>query len=116
MTFRIPGNLKKVIQTVDEMSGGRVEAGFGAGWNETEHEQLGIPFPPIGERYDMLEEQMAIIHGIWTEPDGWSYAGDHWTVRGSKQHGPIARGGRRHPHSSSAARAAAALGARRQVR
>ena len=98
VTFRIPGNLAKVIQTVDEMSGSRVEAGFGAGWNETEHEQLGIPFPPIGERYDMLEEQMAIIHGIWTEPDGWSYAGDHWTVRGSKQHGPIARGKRRHPH------------------
>ena len=89
-----------VIQTVDEMSGGRVEAGFGAGWNETEHEQLGIPFPPIGERYDMLEEQMAIIHGIWTEPDGWSYAGDHWTVRGSKQHGPIARGGGGIPTSS----------------
>ena len=99
MTFEIPGNLAKVIQTVDEMSGGRVEQGFGAGWNETEHEKLGIPFPPIGgERYDMLEEQMAIIHSIWTgEPDGWSYEGDHWTVRGSKQHGPIARGERRHP-------------------
>jgi len=98
VTFRIPGNLAKVIQTVDEMSGGRVEAGFGAGWNEDEHEQLGIPFPPISERYDMLEEQMAIIHGVWTQPDGWSYDGDHWTLRGSKQHGPIARGGRRHPH------------------
>jgi F420-dependent oxidoreductase-like protein len=98
VTFRVPGNLAKVIQTVDEMSDGRVEAGFGAGWNEAEHEQLGIPFPGIGERYDMLEEQMAIIHGIWTEPDGWSYTGDHWRVRDSKQHGPIARGGRRHPH------------------
>ena len=98
VTFRIPGNLAKVIQTVDEMSDGRVEAGFGAGWNENEHEQLGIPFPPIGERFDMLAEQMAIIHGVWTEPDGWSYAGDHWQVKGSKQHGPIARGGRRHPH------------------
>jgi len=98
VTFRIPGNLAKVIQTVDEMSDGRVEAGFGAGWNENEHEQLGIPFPPIGERFDMLAEQMAIIHGVWTEPDGWSYAGEHWQVTGSKQHGPIARGGRRHPH------------------
>jgi len=98
VTFRIPGNLAKVIQTVDEMSDGRVEAGFGAGWNENEHEQLGIPFPPIGERFDMLAEQMAIIHGVWTEPDGWSYAGEHWQVTGSQQHGPIARGGRRHPH------------------
>ncbi|HEX5039520.1 MAG TPA: TIGR03560 family F420-dependent LLM class oxidoreductase [Candidatus Limnocylindria bacterium] len=98
VTFRIPGNLAKVIQTVDEMSDGRVEAGFGAGWNESEHGQLGIPFPPIGERFDMLEEQMAIIHGLWTEPDGWSYAGKHWTVSSSKQHGPISRGGRRHPH------------------
>ena len=98
VTFRIPGNLAKVIQTVDEMSGGRVEAGFGAGWNADEHAQLGIPFPDIGERYDMLTEQMAIIHGLWTEPDGWSYEGEHWQVRDAKRHGEIARGGRRHPH------------------
>jgi alkanesulfonate monooxygenase SsuD/methylene tetrahydromethanopterin reductase-like flavin-dependent oxidoreductase (luciferase family) len=80
------------------MSGGRVEAGFGAGWNEDEHAQLGIPFPDLGERFDMLEEELAILHGLWTEPDGWSYEGEHWTVRGSKRHGEIARGGRRHPH------------------
>ncbi len=98
VTFRMPGNLAKVIQTVDEMSGGRVEAGFGAGWNEDEHAQLGIPFPPIGERYDMLTEQMAILHGLWTEPDGWSFKGEHWQVRGSMAHGEVARGGRRHPH------------------
>jgi F420-dependent oxidoreductase-like protein len=98
VTFRLPGNLAKVVQTVDEMSGGRVELGLGAGWNDDEHAQLGIPFPPIGERYDMLEEQLAILHGLWTEPDGWSYEGEHWTVRGSKRHGEVARGGRRHPH------------------
>jgi len=98
VTFRIPGNLVKVIQTVDEMSDGRVEAGFGAGWNAEEHAQLGIPFPGIGERFDMLEEQMAIIHGLWTEDDGWSYEGRHWKVEGAKRHGEIARGGRRHPH------------------
>ncbi|MEP7081527.1 MAG: TIGR03560 family F420-dependent LLM class oxidoreductase [Chloroflexota bacterium] len=97
VTFRLPGNLAKVIQTVDEMSGGRVEAGFGAGWNEDEHAQLGFPFPTLRERYDMLEEQLAIIHGLWTEPDGWSYDGKHWQVRGSMRHGEIARGGRRHP-------------------
>ncbi|HEX2765188.1 MAG TPA: TIGR03560 family F420-dependent LLM class oxidoreductase [Candidatus Limnocylindria bacterium] len=98
VTFRIPGNHAKVIQTVDEMSDGRVEAGFGAGWNEEEHAQLGIPFPPLGERYDMLEEALAIIHGLWTEPDGWSYEGRYWQVRNAKRHGEIARGGRRHPH------------------
>jgi F420-dependent oxidoreductase-like protein len=98
VTFRIPGNLAKVIQTVDEMSGGRVEAGFGAGWNADEHAQLGIPFPDIGERYDMLTEQMAIIHGLWTEPAGWGYDGEHWQVRGAVRHGEIARGGRKHPH------------------
>ena len=98
VTFRLPGNLAKVIQTVDEMSGGRIEAGFGAGWNAEEHAQLGLPFPEITERYDMLTEQMEIIHGLWTQPDGWSFEGEHWQVEGAKRHGELARGGRRHPH------------------
>jgi len=98
VTFRVPGNLAKVIQTVDEMASGRIEAGFGAGWNADEHAQLGIAFPEIDERYDMLEEQMAILHGLWTEPDGWSYDGSYWQVRGSSRHGEVTRGGRRHPH------------------
>ena len=98
VTFRIPGSLAKVIQTADEMSGGRVEAGFGAGWNEDEHAQLGIPFPPIDQRYDMLGEQLAILHGLWTEPDGWSFDGRYWQVRGARRHGDVARGDRRHPH------------------
>ncbi len=98
VTFRLPGNLAKVIQTVDEMSGGRIEAGFGAGWNAEEHAQLGLPFPDITERYDMLTEQMEIIHGLWTQPDGWSFEGEHWQVEGAKRHGELARGGRRHPH------------------
>ena len=98
VTFRLPGNLAKVVQTVDEMSGGRIEAGFGAGWNDDEHAQLGLPFPPLRERFDMLEDQMAIIHGLWTEPDGWSFEGRHWDVKGSMRHGEVARGGRRHPH------------------
>ncbi|MGQ0607324.1 MAG: TIGR03560 family F420-dependent LLM class oxidoreductase [Chloroflexota bacterium] len=98
VTFRVPGNLAKVIQTVDEMSGGRIEAGFGAGWNEDEHAQLGIPFPPLGERYDMLAEELAMLHGLWTEDDGWTFEGNHWQIRGTKRHGEVARGGRRHPH------------------
>lgn len=98
VTFRVPGNLAKVIQTVDEMAGGRIEAGFGAGWNAEEHAQLGIRFPDIDERYDMLTEQMAILHGLWTEPDGWSFKGDHWQVTDARRHGTVERGGRRHPH------------------
>src|SRR5918994_1084168 len=97
VTFRLPGTLAKIIQTVDEMSDGRVEAGFGAGWNADEHGQLGIPFPDIGERFDMLEEQMAIIHGLWTEGDGWSYEGRHWRVEGAIKHGEVGRGGGRPP-------------------
>jgi F420-dependent oxidoreductase-like protein len=97
VTFRVPGNFAKVVQTVDEMSDGRVEAGLGAGWNEDEHAQLGIGFPTLGERFDMLEEALAVIHGVWTEPDGWTYDGAHWQVRGSLRHGEMGRAGRRHP-------------------
>lgn len=75
VTFRHPGVLAKIVTTVDEMSGGRVEVGVGAGWNEEEHRQLGLAFPPITERADLLEDQLAILHGLWGEPDGWSYEG-----------------------------------------
>jgi F420-dependent oxidoreductase-like protein len=99
VTFRQPGNLAKVISTVAEMSGGRLEVGVGAGWNELEHRQLGLPFPATGERYDMLEEQLEILHGLWTEPDGWSFAGRHWQVQDALFHPrPAAPAGRRHPN------------------
>src|SRR3954471_2197656 len=84
VTFRSAGNLAKVVTTVDEMSGGRVELGLGAGWNDLEHSQHGLPFPDLRERFDMLEEQLAIVHGLWTEPDGWSYAGAHWQIRDAR--------------------------------
>src|SRR5918992_5968341 len=58
VTFRLPGNLAKVVATVAEMAGGRVELGLGAGWNELEHRQHGLRFPQTGERFDMLEEQL----------------------------------------------------------
>ena len=99
VTFRYPGQLAKVATTVDEMSGGRIELGCGAGWNEVEHAELGLPFPPLRERVDMLEEELTIIHGLWTEPDGWSFEGRHWQVRSSRFHPkPVARPGRRHPN------------------
>ena len=99
VTFRIPGNFAKLVTTVDEMSGGRIEVGMGAGWNDLEHAQLGIPFPEIRERYDMFEEALAIVHGLWTEPDGWSFDGAHWKVRDALFYPkPVPRAGRRHPN------------------
>lgn len=84
VTFRIPGVFAKVAMTVDEMSGGRVEAGVGAGWNDLEHAQLGIPFPAPKERVDMLEEELRILHGLWDEPAGWSFEGAHWQVKDAR--------------------------------
>jgi F420-dependent oxidoreductase-like protein len=83
VTFRHPGVLAKIVATVDEMSGGRVEVGVGAGWNEGEHAHHGLPFPPIEVRAEMLEEQLAILRGLWQEPDGWSFSGRHYAVEGS---------------------------------
>jgi F420-dependent oxidoreductase-like protein len=80
VTFRTPGNLAKMAVTVDEMSGGRIEVGVGAGWNESEHRRHGFPFPDIGERADRLEETLEILHGLWEGPDGWSFAGTHYAV------------------------------------
>ncbi len=99
VTFRPPGNLAKVVATVAEMSGGRVELGLGAGWNELEHRQHGLHFPSTRERFDMLEEQLAIVHGLWTEPDGWSYQGRHWQVSDAQFYPkPPAAAGLRHPN------------------
>ena len=99
VTFRAPGTLAKIVTTVDEMSGGRVELGIGAGWNDAEHAQHGLPFPEQRERFDMLEEQLAIVHGLWTEPDGWSFDGAHWQVKDAHfAPKPVQRAGRRHPN------------------
>src|SRR3954463_3055592 len=63
-TFRLPGPLAISVAQVDQMSGGRVELGLGAGWYEAEHVAYGIPFPPVGERFDRYEEQLAIVTGL----------------------------------------------------
>jgi F420-dependent oxidoreductase-like protein len=86
VTFRWPGNLARVVATVDEMSGGRIEVGMGAGWNETEHRQYGVPFPPIEVRAEMLEEAVQVVRGLWEEPDGWSFIGKHYRVEGAVFH------------------------------
>jgi len=80
VTFRHPGNFVKVVTTVDLMSGGRVEIGVGAGWNEEDHSRLGLAFPSIGERADLVEDELAMLHGLLTEDDGWSYTGNQITV------------------------------------
>src|SRR5438270_10435069 len=77
VTFRLPGPLAISVAQVDVMSGGRVELGLGAGWYDREHTAYGIPFPPLGERFERLEEQLAVISGLWT-----TQAGERLTFRG----------------------------------
>lgn len=84
-TFRAPGPLAVAVATVDAMSGGRVDFGLGAGWFEAEHTAYGLPFPPLGERFDRLEEQLAVITGLWETPRGetFNFDGKHYTVKDS---------------------------------
>jgi len=81
-TFRLPGPLAVTVAGVDQMSGGRVELGLGAGWFDQEHAAFGIPFPPLGERFDRLEEQLAVITGLWSTPPGetFDFAATHYPV------------------------------------
>jgi F420-dependent oxidoreductase-like protein len=82
-TFRLPGPLAISVANVDQMSGGRVELGFGAGWFEAEHTAYGIPFPGTAERFDRFEEQLAVITGLWATEGGFAFEGEHYTVRDS---------------------------------
>lgn len=84
-TFRLPGLLAIQAAQVDQMSGGRVELGLGAGWFETEHTAYGIDFPSGRERFDRFAEQLAIITGLWETPQSqaFNYAGDHYQLSDS---------------------------------
>ena len=103
-TFRLPGPLAVAVSQVDQMSGGRVELGLGAGWFEPEHTAYGIPFPGPGERFDRLTEQLEIITGLWrTLPgDRFSFAGAHYRLEDSpalpkpvqQPHPPVIVGGK----------------------
>ncbi len=75
-TFRYPGHLSIMVSQVDHMSNGRVELGLGAGWYEDEHSAYGIPFPDQGTRFERLDEQLAILTGIWGTPSGESFSFD----------------------------------------
>ncbi len=77
VTFRLPGVLAISVAQVDVMSGGRAELGLGAGWFEAEHRAYGVPFPQ--RRFDLLEEQLAIVTGLWSTP-----AGERFTFKGDE--------------------------------
>lgn len=81
VTFRYPGEYAKIVATVQEMAGRRVHAGLGTGWHESEHRRYGFPFPEMPVRAAMLEEQLRIIRGLWSGPDGWTFNGTHYQVR-----------------------------------
>ena len=79
-TFRLPGPLAITVAGVDQMSGGRVELGIGAGWYDAEHSAYGIPFPATGERFDVLEEQLAVVTGLWASTGDFSFEGRHYRI------------------------------------
>jgi F420-dependent oxidoreductase-like protein len=84
-TFRLPGPLAISVAQVDAMSGGRVELGIGTAWFTAEHEAYGIPFPPLGERFDRFAEQLEIISGLWGTDveETFTFEGEHYTLRDS---------------------------------
>jgi F420-dependent oxidoreductase-like protein len=110
VTFRHPGSFAVIAAQVDQMSGGRVDIGIGAGWYGAEHEAFGLPFPALGDRYNLLEDQLAILAGAWRAPSGstFDYEGRtvsaHLavdTVRPAQQPGPpIVLGGQGNPKSA----------------
>jgi F420-dependent oxidoreductase-like protein len=100
VTYRHPGLLVKTVTTLDVLSGGRAILGIGAAWNEEEHRGLGVPYPPLGERFERLEEALQIAHQMW-EGDDSPYAGKHYQLERplnsppalSRPHPPILVGG-----------------------
>ena len=103
-TFRHPSVLAKTVVTVDQIAGGgRVELGMGTGWLESEHTVHGLPFPPMGERFELLEEQIEIVRRQWTE-DSFRFEGRHYRLEGNALPKPgsppnLIVGGRAKPRS-----------------
>jgi alkanesulfonate monooxygenase SsuD/methylene tetrahydromethanopterin reductase-like flavin-dependent oxidoreductase (luciferase family) len=92
-TFRHPALLVRTVATIHEMSGGRVELGLGAGWHDPEHDPLGIPLPPVRDRFDRLEEQLAIVRGLWADAP-FSFDGRHHRLVDARVPGTYAGGDR----------------------
>jgi F420-dependent oxidoreductase-like protein len=109
-TFRHPSELAKVVVTADHVSDGRIDLGLGAGWHEREHEAYGFPFAPTRMRMDVLEEQLQIVLGTWTQAS-FSFEGKHYTLRDldgqpkpiQRPHPPIIMGGSGGPRSAAMA-------------
>jgi alkanesulfonate monooxygenase SsuD/methylene tetrahydromethanopterin reductase-like flavin-dependent oxidoreductase (luciferase family) len=103
-TFRHPSVLAKNVVTADHISGGgRIELGMGTGWLEAEHAAYGFPFPPMGERFELLEEQIEIVRRQWEE-GALDFDGRHYTLSGDAIPKPLAPpnllvGGRAKPRS-----------------
>lgn len=100
VVYREPGMLAKLVSTLDVLSGGRAWLGIGAAWNESEARGLGLPFPPLAERFERLEETLQICLQMWGNDDG-PYAGNHYSLERtlnapqplSRPHPPILIGG-----------------------
>jgi F420-dependent oxidoreductase-like protein len=108
-SFRHPSILGKLATTADHVSGGRIELGLGTGWSEVEHTAYGFPFLPMGERMDVLEEQLAIIHdGHWGDDDAYTFEGNHYSLRDlrarpravQEPHPPLIMGGNAGPRAA----------------
>jgi F420-dependent oxidoreductase-like protein len=100
VTYRHPGLLAKIVSTIDVLSGGRAAFGIGAAWYEREHVALGVPYPPVSERFERLEETLRIVRQMWSEDDG-PFEGMHYKLAETinlpqplqKPHPPIMIGG-----------------------
>jgi F420-dependent oxidoreductase-like protein len=79
VTYRHPGVLAKTVTTLDVLSGGRAMLGIGAAWYEREHDGLGVPFPPLAQRFERLEEALQICLQMWSDNDG-PYQGTHYQL------------------------------------
>jgi len=110
VTFRPLGSFPVVVAQVDHMSHGRVEIGLGAGWYQEEHDAYGLDFPAASARYDRLEDQVAILHGVWSAEPGaqFDYTGATCSVHLSadplqpaqRPHPPIIMGGKAGPRNA----------------
>jgi F420-dependent oxidoreductase-like protein len=100
VTYRHPGLLAKIVATLDVLSGGRARLGIGAAWYEREHRGLGVPYPPMAERFERLEETLQICRQMWSDVDG-PFEGRHYQLAEticsprpiSEPHPPILIGG-----------------------
>jgi F420-dependent oxidoreductase-like protein len=106
-TFRHPSNLAKLVATADQISGGRVDLGLGAGWHEREHRAYGFPFGPTRERVDILEEQLEVVMRNWRSEEA-SFGGEHYALERleaqpkpvQRPHPPLIMGGNAGPRSA----------------